>query len=136
MAVTISSPTVITGHQATLNGAGQNVPVTNSMRFEVAANINGPWTVYVSPPVVGNAAANQPIAQVIPVGVLNDNTTYYVRLVEFVTIGGAVVATTGTVTFTTISDGVIDTQCIPPCTVNVATPFPWILPPVLPPAAP
>lgn len=134
MAVTISSPTVITGHQATLNGAGQNVPVTNSMRFEVAADINGPWTVYVSPAVVGDATPNQPIAQVIPVGVLNDETTYYVRLVEFVTIGGAVVATTGTVTFTTISDGVIAMDCLAPCTVNAATQFPWILPPVLPPA--
>jgi hypothetical protein len=134
MAVTLSTPSYIGGTQATLNGAGQNVPAGNTMRFDLALDKGGPWTAHSSPEYVSTVKPTQPVTYYVPLNTLTPETEYSVRLVEL-NPADAIVNTSNIVSFETIvlDSGPIALQCLAPCTPNVATPFPWVLPPCPPP---
>lgn len=131
MAVTLNPPSSLTGDSVYLTGAGQNVPVANKMRFDIALSASGPWDVYSSPDFVGLNTPNQNIAHQVPAGTLDPETQYFVRLVEL-DAADAIVATSAAVSFGTTSSGDIAIICIPPCAANAAIPFPWVLPPCAP----
>ena len=125
MPVTLNSPSDVAGDHAYLTGVGNNVPVTNSMRFDIGLAPGGPFTAHSSPEYVGTNIANQNIAYQVPAGTLDAETAYYVRLVEL-NASDAIVNTSSVAAFNTTSAGFVATSCLPPCVVMEAIPLPEV----------
>lgn len=86
----------------------------------------------------GNGAANQD-ASYSPVGLLSANTQYWWKGVVYNGAGAVLASSAICGPFTTLArearvSAAVD--CVPPCTVNPAIVFPWVLPDCAPPCVP
>lgn len=100
---TCAPATLVTTESATLNGAGQNVPATHTIRICYGTVLGGPYP-NCGPVTVGNAAANQPVSS--PVAGLAPGVNHY-YVTQVLDAGNAVVATSTECTFITADQDVI-----------------------------